>query len=79
MIPIQLIFNIVKLIPKKGGGERPITLMPLLRRLFFNMQGQVMGEWCDKKARWWDAAVKGSSALRAALMSLLGDEISANI
>jgi hypothetical protein len=72
-VPLQLLYNIVKLIPKPGGGERPITLMPLLVRLLFKMRGYVTTEWCEKRARHWDGAVRGSSALRTAVHNLLLD------
>eukprot|EP00973_Karenia_brevis_P000989 136189-Karenia_brevis.AAC.1 len=39
------------------------------------MKGDVLGEWCEKKAKFWDAAVKGNSALQAALGAMIKDEL----
>ena len=39
------------------------------------MQRLELEEWCESKARFWDKAVKGSSALQAALDALVRDEV----
>eukprot|EP00959_Pyramimonas_sp_CCMP1952_P116124 2427559-Pyramimonas_sp.AAC.1 len=38
-----------------------------------------MQDWCSEKAGYWDAAIQGSSALRAALLSMALDETSAKL
>lgn len=49
--------------------------MPLLVRVVFKMRGQTTMEWCNAKARHWDGAVRGSSALRMAMHNLMLDEM----
>ena len=77
LLPIQLMYNIVKLIPKPGGGERPIALMPMLVRLYFRLGKGEEQEWLQEKVKHYDKAVKGSSALQAALGVLFRDELAA--
>ena len=77
LLPIQLMYNIVKLIPKPGGGERPIALMPMLVRLYFRLGKGEEQEWLDAKVKHYDKAVKGSSAVQAALGVLFKDELAA--
>eukprot|EP00959_Pyramimonas_sp_CCMP1952_P127792 2672700-Pyramimonas_sp.AAC.1 len=36
-------------------------------------------EWCDRKAGFWDAAVRKSAALQSALLTLVLDETRANL
>eukprot|EP00959_Pyramimonas_sp_CCMP1952_P180836 3781645-Pyramimonas_sp.AAC.1 len=43
------------------------------------MANSEMQEWCAEKAGYWDAAIQGSSALRAALLSMPLDETSAKL
>jgi hypothetical protein len=74
-VPAQLIHNVVKLLIKPDGTDRPITLMPMVIRLLFKMRGRETSEWCSDRQRRWDAAVKESSALRAAMMQKLMEEI----
>ena len=63
VVPTQLVFNIVKLLVKPDGGDRPITLMPMVIRLYFKMRGKETRAWGTAQQKHWDAAVKGSSAL----------------
>eukprot|EP00959_Pyramimonas_sp_CCMP1952_P111837 2339185-Pyramimonas_sp.AAC.1 len=38
-----------------------------------------MTEWCDKRAGHWDAAVRGSSALQAVLLTMVPDGARAHV
>ena len=57
------------------GGSRPIALMPMLYRLYTKIRRPYIIQWELAHQGPWDAAVKGSSALRAGLLSLLRDEM----
>ena len=74
-VPAQLVCNIVKLLVKPDAGDRPITLMPMPVRLLFKMRSKETSAWGTAQQRHWDAAVRGSSALRAALAQKLMDEL----
>ena len=75
LVPIQLLYNLVKLIGKPDGTDRPITLMPIVVRILFKMRGKKTQEWSSERQRFWDAAVKGSSALRATMLQKLMQEV----
>ena len=57
-------------------GVRPIALMPMLYRLWAKIRKVQIQEWDLTHRGPWDAAVRGSSALRAGLLSAFGDELS---
>ena len=60
---------------RPAGGSRPIALMPVLYRLWTKIRRPRIVKWELSHQGPWDAAVKGSSALRAGLLSLLRDEM----
>ena len=74
--PGHLLLNIIVLMGKPGGGFRPIALMPMLYRLWAKIRKVQIQEWDIEHRGPWDAAVRGSSALRAGLLSAFGDELS---
>eukprot|EP00973_Karenia_brevis_P080386 11152854-Karenia_brevis.AAC.1 len=57
------------------GGTRPIALMPMLYRIWTKIRKPYIQKWERANAGPWDAAVEGSSALRAALVSMFGNEL----
>ena len=69
--PWQWLHIIIALIPKASDGDRPIGLSPMLMRLFFRMHKDYSQEWEASMHGAWDTAIKGSSALRAALKRAL--------
>ena len=73
--PMHILLNIVVLMGKPAGGVRPIALMPMLYRLWTKIRKPFLAEWEEINRGPWDAAVKGSSALRAAILSLFSDEV----
>ena len=75
MVPTQLVYNVVKPLVKPDGGDRPITLMPMVIRLYFKMRGKETRAWGTSQQKHWDSAVKGPSALRAAMAAKLMDEL----
>ena len=75
--PWQLLIVLVAPSAKPVAGERPIALEQLVVRIFkrfFRGYGQA---WCHKYHGHWDDAVSGSSALRAALLRNICDEVDA--
>ena len=59
------------------GGVRPIALMPMIYRLWAKVRKPELDVWDVANVEPWDAAVKGSSALRAAILSMFHDELAA--
>ena len=61
---------------KPTGGSIPIALMPMLYRLYTKIRRPYIIQWELAHQGPWEAAVTGSSALRAGLLlSLLRDEM----
>ena len=73
--PIQVLINIIVLMGKPQGGVRPIALMPMIYRIWTKIRKPLLVEWEYENRGPWDAAVRGSSALRAAILSAFHDEI----
>ena len=72
---MQLLVVLVSLIPKNGGGERPIALTAMLYRLVMRLNKSHITDWDEAKAGFWDTAIRGSSCLRAALARALQMEV----
>ena len=75
VMPMQLMVVLVSLIPKAGGGERPVALTAMLYRLVMRLNICYISEWDEAKAGFWDTALRGSSCLRAALARALQMEV----
>ena len=74
--PAHILINIIVLMGKPPpGGVRPIALMPMIYRLWTKIRKVYIDEWEALHRGPWDAAVKGSSALRAAVLSMFHDEL----
>ena len=73
-MPIQILLNIVALLPKPQGGERPVGLVSLFGVLWSVLRGDEFKTWDNRRAAHWDDAVKGSSALKAAIRRRMLDE-----
>ena len=56
------------------GEERPIGLLPMIARAWERVRRPGLADWCHECAGFWDAAVQGSSALRAAMLTMALDE-----
>ena len=80
--PAQVLDNIIVLLRKAVGGERPICLAAGIVKLWEAIHFGTVDEWESSRAGFWDDAIKGSSALRAAALrrleaetaTLLGEE-----
>ena len=68
---------LVALLGKKGGGERPIALLPMLYRVWMRLRKSLVTGWVDKRHGFWDTAIKGSSPLHATYRHLCMGETSA--
>eukprot|EP00973_Karenia_brevis_P041068 5683549-Karenia_brevis.AAC.1 len=60
---------------KPQGGTRTIALMPVLYRIWAKVSKPYLPKWERANAGPWDAAVEGSSALRAALTFMFGNQV----
>ena len=70
---------LVALMPKPTGGQRPIALTAMLFRVWSRARLSAISSWQSGAAKFWDAAIKGSSALQAGLVRLLRAESSTAI
>ena len=67
-LPLQALCNLMAVIPKPDqAGERLVALMTMVVRVLFRCKRWHISEWEDGLASFWDQAVRGSSALRAAI------------
>ena len=79
VLPIQALVNFIALIPKPTGGDRPIALTTLIYALWTRIRQPYIREWETERAGFWDDAIRGSSALRAALLRRAADESAASL
>ena len=77
IFPLQALLALIPLLPKPLGGDRPIFLATQFYVLWAGLRRPWSSEWEEKKAGFWDDAIKGSSALQAGLRRRLFDEIAA--
>ena len=73
--PWQVYITLVCLLAKEVEGERLISLLTMLHRIWSRSRKHFAAEWCDAKVGFWDDAVRGSSPLQAALRRLVADEL----
>ena len=73
--PATILLNLIILLAKPNGGERPIALIAILYRIWVRMRKPELEVWEAARAGHWDSAVQGSSALKAALRRALADEM----
>ena len=73
--PLQIYINMVIFQAKPQGGKRAIGLMCGLYRQMGRCLRPSILAWRKSKAAFWDAAVSGNSALRAAILRLAQAEI----
>jgi len=63
--------------PKPAGGERILGMLPTIPKTWSKLRASITDQWSRSLGEFWDTAIKGSSALRAALMRALLDESAA--
>ena len=66
-LPLPMLLNFISLAPKAKGGERPITVTSILYAALIRIFAPDLAHWTEERCGFWDSAVKGSSALTAAL------------
>jgi hypothetical protein len=75
MWPWQALQVLVHLVPQPGKPkDRAIGCLPMLVRLHGKLRKAYPDRWSEERAGFWDEAVRGSSALQAALKRALTDE-----
>ena len=73
-VPLLVFCNLMCAIPKDIGGERVIALMAMAMRVLAKCRRWRCTEWDQTRPSWWDSAIAGSSALRAAVWRSFLDE-----
>ena len=71
----QMLLEINPELGKPGGGERTISLTPKIYRLWTKTRKMVLSGWQNDNAAHYNAAKKGSSALKAAAWRALFAEV----
>ena len=72
---MQAAINLVVLLLKPDGSDRPITVTSLVYALWTAARGVKILRWDQQRARHWDSAIRGSSPLRAAWLQRLDEEL----
>ena len=73
--PIQLLLNLVSLLPKQQGGERPIAKTPILYRLWNVIRAGGVKCWSNNVVGDFDFAASGRSALFSGASRCLANEL----
>ena len=71
--------NLLCLLPKPKGGQRTIALLNFSVRLFLRCFRHKTRTWAQRTVGHWDAAIAGSSALRAGILEVLLLEIARHL
>ena len=73
--PWQLMGQLVVLLGKPTGGERPIALLQFFLRLWLRCRRPLTRQWAKSQVAHWDHALANSSALRSATLQKLRVEL----
>ena len=73
--PVQALHVPITLMGKPDGGDRPIALLNMLYKVWTRARHVHEVGWEAEKAGFWDTAIKGSSALKAAAWRAFKDEL----
>ena len=74
--PIQIMLNLMSLIPKSAGGERTVAKTTLLYRLWNVLRAPEMRNWSAESVASWDYAAAGRSAIASAAIRGWANEVS---
>ena len=66
--PIQLMANLISLIPKQQGGERPIAKTPMIYRIWCLARSPAVKSWANDNVSDYDYAAAGRSAVHSAAL-----------
>ena len=72
--PPQIFAVLGAVAPKPKGGDRILGQLPFFMKLWSKIRYPLSERWSSELAEFWDSAVKGSSALQAALVRRCMDE-----
>ena len=67
IFPVQALLNVIAMMGKPSGGERPICLTTAIYRLYSRIRKTSVSTWEADKAGFWDSAVRNSLPLRLPL------------
>eukprot|EP00959_Pyramimonas_sp_CCMP1952_P134065 2804572-Pyramimonas_sp.AAC.1 len=73
--PRQLHATVGALCAKPRGGDRVLGLLPTTCKVWSQARSGPAMEWSNGLSAFWDTALRGSSALRAAMVRSLLDEV----
>ena len=73
-VPAQHLLSLMAILPKPAGGERTVVLLSMLMRTWGRARRGEVRAWDRDHARFWDSAIQGNSALKAALLRRALDE-----
>ena len=73
--PRQSMHHQIVLLGKPRGGQRPICLVAIIIKLWEAVHSETIMSWEEDRVGFWDDAVRGSSALRAAALRRLIAEV----
>ena len=73
--PRQCLHHQIVLLAKPRGGQRPICLVAMVIKLWEAIHSETILSWEEARVGFWDDAVRGSSALRAAALRRLIAEV----
>eukprot|EP00959_Pyramimonas_sp_CCMP1952_P279566 5845313-Pyramimonas_sp.AAC.1 len=68
MRPTQVMLGLVALLPKAADAERPVCMFPTLHQIYCKASGRDIDDWNVQRPNFWDTAIRGPSALQAALL-----------
>eukprot|EP00959_Pyramimonas_sp_CCMP1952_P359981 7537573-Pyramimonas_sp.AAC.1 len=75
MWPAQTFSSIIALTPKSVECDRPICKCPTVHRIYCKARNHHLDDWTAERQIFWDTAMRGASALQAALLRGVGHEV----
>ena len=73
--PIQMLLNLMSLIPKPQGGQRPIAKTPMLYRIWSIIRATIVKHWAEDTVDDFDYAVAKRSALYSGAVRSWASEV----
>ncbi|CAK0892144.1 unnamed protein product, partial [Prorocentrum cordatum] len=69
--PRQCMAVVAASVPKPAGGDRVLGMIALMPKIWSNARGGIVDNWTEQLGAFWDGALRGCSALSAALYRAL--------
>ncbi|CAK0809774.1 unnamed protein product, partial [Prorocentrum cordatum] len=73
--PRQCMAVVVASVPKPAGGDRVLGMIAAMPKIWSKARGGIVDNWTEQLGAFWGGALRGCSALRAALHRALLDEV----